>query len=358
MSDDIRLTGPSGPVDETDETYDHNPEDSYTEPRLGRRRQKGPDADSINAQEGMARAPEEVTRGIPAQGPEGGSAEGEAASLWSDAWKELRSNPLFIIAAVVVVVLVVMAAVPQLFTFGLDPRDCNLANSLGRPQSGHPFGYDVQGCDYYANTIYGARVSVIVGIVTSTFTVIIAVIFGSIAGFYGGWIDAVITRITDMIFALPFILGGIILLSVLDSKGVGLVLLILILLGWPTMLRLMRSSVLSVKEEDYVMASRSLGANNLRILRKHVLPNAIAPLVVYATIAAGIFIVGEAALSFLGVGLQLPQISWGLMLSNAQRRIIQAPHLLFFPGVFLSVTVFAFILLGDALRDALDPKGR
>lgn len=353
MSDDTR----TGPTSTTDEVYDHNPEDSYTEPRPGRpSRRTGPAA--VDAQEAMARAPEEVTRGVPAAEPEGGSAAGESASLWSDAWKELRTSPLFLIAAFLVLVLVAMAAVPQLFALGLDPRDCNLANSLGRPQSGHPFGYDVQGCDYYANTIYGARVSVIVGVVTSIFTVLIAVSFGSVAGFYGGWIDAIITRITDMTFALPTILGGIILLSVLDTKGVSLVLLILILLGWPTMLRLMRSSVLSVKEEDYVMASRSLGANNLRIMRKHILPNAIAPLIVYATISAGIFIVAEAALSFLGVGLQLPEISWGLMLSNAQRRIIQAPHLLFFPGIFLSVTVFAFILLGDALRDALDPKVR
>jgi ABC-type dipeptide/oligopeptide/nickel transport system permease subunit len=141
-------------------------------------------------------------------------------------------------------------------------------------------------------------------------------------------------------------------------RGFGIVVFVLVILGWPTMLRLARSSVLSVKESDYVEAARALGASDVRIMARHILPNAIAPVIVYATITVGVVISAEAALSFLGVGLALPAISWGLMISQAQVRILSSPHLLLFPGLFLSVAVFSFILMGDALRDALDPKLR
>jgi ABC-type dipeptide/oligopeptide/nickel transport system permease subunit len=150
----------------------------------------------------------------------------------------------------------------------------------------------------------------------------------------------------------------VILRSVFSTRGLFEVSLVLIVLGWPTMLRLVRSAVMAAKEMDYVDAARSLGVRNFRIIRRHILPNAMAPVIVYASITVGVIISAEAALSFLGVGLQLPAISWGLMISVAQNRILTAPHLLLFPGAFLSVTVFSFILMGDALRDALDPRLR
>lgn len=283
----------------------------------------------------------------------------EGASLWSDAWKELRSNPVFIVSAIIILIFVVMATFPGLFT-RVDPRApgaCQLSRSLDRPSAEAWFGYDLQGCDYYARTIYGARVSVSIGVVVVLSAVVIAIVFGSIAGFYGGWLDALIARVTDIWFAIPTILGGIVILSVLDQSFLT-VSFVLVILGWPTMLRLMRSSVLSAKEEDYVDAARATGAGDLRIITKHILPNSLAPVIVYATIYVGVIISAEAALSFLGIGLQLPAISWGLMISVAQNRILQAPHLLLFPGLFLSLTVFGFILMGDALRDALDPKLR
>jgi ABC-type dipeptide/oligopeptide/nickel transport system permease subunit len=250
-----------------------------------------------------------------------------------------------------------MAIAPGLFT-NVDPRACDLSNSLGRPGRGHWFGYDLQGCDYYARVLYGARASIVIGVVATSAAAAVAVIFGALAGYYGGPLDTVIARISDIWFAIPLILGGIVVLGVLENQGIWQVTLVLLLLGWPTMLRLMRSSVLSAKEADYVQAARALGASDLRILRLHIMPNAIAPVIVYATIYVGILISAEAALSFLGVGLQLPAISWGLMLSEAQNRVLQAPHLLLFPGLFLSLTIFSFILMGDALRDALDPKLR
>lgn len=282
---------------------------------------------------------------------------GKPASLWSDAWKELRTSPLFIISAILIAVFIIMAAFPTLFTKA-DPRLCNLSNSLETPSAEHWFGFDLQGCDYVARTVYGARVSISIGVIVTIFAVFISIVLGSLAGFYGGWLDAVIARVTDIWFAIPTILGGIVILNLLPSRGLWQVSLVLILLGWPTMLRLLRSAVLSAKEQDYVDAARALGANDFRIITRHILPNALAPVIVYATITVGVIISAEAALSFLGVGLQLPAISWGLMISGAQTRILQSPHLLLFPGAFLSVTVFSFILMGDALRDALDPKLR
>lgn len=282
---------------------------------------------------------------------------GSAASLWSDAWKELRRNPVFLISLGIIIVIGVMAIAPTLFT-NADPRECFLSNSLVRPNAEHWFGFDLQGCDYYARTIYGARISVSIGLTVTAFAAMLAIIMGSLAGYYGGAIDAVIARMTDIWFAIPTILGAIVILSLLGERGFFQVSFVLVILGWPTMLRLYRSSVLSVKEQDYIEAARALGASDFRILSRHILPNAVAPVLIYAAITVGVIISAEAALSFLGVGLQLPAISWGLMISGAQTRILSAPHLLLFPGLFLSVTVFGFILMGDSLRDALDPKSR
>jgi ABC-type dipeptide/oligopeptide/nickel transport system permease subunit len=292
-----------------------------------------------------------------------GAAEAEPISareggLYADAWRQLRRRPMFVISGILILVLITMALFPTLFT-QVDPRACNLADSLLRPSSEHWFGTDVQGCDYFARTIHGARVSISIGVLVTVSSTLIAVVFGSIAGYYGGIVDAIIARITDVWFAIPTILGGIVILrSIFSERGLLQVSLVLIVLGWPTMLRLARSAVMSVKEMDYVDSARALGVRDLRIIRRHILPNAIAPVVVYATITVGVIISAEAALSFLGVGLQLPAISWGLMISVAQNRILTAPHLLLFPGLFLSVTVFSFILMGDALRDALDPRLR
>jgi oligopeptide transport system permease protein len=292
-----------------------------------------------------------------AAGDEVAELSGRRASLWADAWRELRHDPMFLVAAFVVAVFITMAVAPSLFT-NADPRACHLSRSLAPPSQGHWFGFDLLGCDYYSRVVYGARASIAVGILVMVGTVLIAVLLGSLAGYYRGPVDTVISRFTDVVFGLPFILGAIVLLSVVGTRGILEVGLVLVALGWTTMTRLMRSSVLAVLNADYMKAAKALGASDARILGTHVLPNAIAPVLVYATIYVGIVIAVEATLSFLGVGLQLPAISWGLMISDAQYRISEAPHLLLFPGLFLSLTVLSFILMGDALRDALDPKLR
>ena len=289
-----------------------------------------------------------------------------ARSLWSDAWGELRRNPLFWVAAALITLFVLMAVVPQLFT-RTDPDLADLSRSLEKPSGRAWFGMDRQGYDVYARTIYGARSSILVGVMTTAATLIVGSFVGIIAGYTGGWLDAVLSRVADVFFAIPLLLGGILLLFTFPSTPstpyilvIGKVVFAIAILGWPNLHRLMRSSVLQVKPNDYVSAARAVGASPPRIILSHILPNALAPVIVVSTINLGVYIAAEATLSFLGIGLQPPAISWGIAISDASGIgiIRAAPHMLIFPSLFLSLTVLAFIMLGDAIRDALDPKLR
>ena len=287
-------------------------------------------------------------------------------SLWTDAWGELRRNPLFWIGAVLGLLFVLMALFPQVFSRGADPRACNLANSNQKPSAEHWFGFDQQGCDYLANVVYGARNSLIIGVTAVLVILLLGVLVGALAGYYGGFTDGILARITDIFYALPLILGALVLLRVgpstgipiINSRGPGAVAIALALFGWMTAMRLVRSQVIAVKSSDYVAAARAMGASNGRILVRHILPNAVAPVLVYTTITIGVMIAAEATLTFLGVGLQRPAISWGLQIEAGQSLLRTAPHLVLFPSIILSLTVMAFILMGDALRDALDPRQR
>jgi ABC-type dipeptide/oligopeptide/nickel transport system permease subunit len=287
-------------------------------------------------------------------------------SLWSDAWGELRRNPLFWIGAVLGLLFLVMALFPQLFARGADPRACDLANSQARPSAQHWFGYDQQGCDYLANVVYGARGSLIIGVTAVLGVLVLGVVVGAIAGYVGGFTDGILSRLADIFYALPLILGALVLLRVgpstdipiINSRGPGAVAIAIALFGWMTAMRLVRSQVIAVKSQDYVAAARAMGASGPRILVRHILPNAVAPVLVYATITVGVFIAAEATLTYLGVGLQRPAISWGLQIAAGQSQIRSAPHLVLFPSIILTLTVMAFVMMGDALRDALDPRQR
>ncbi|MER7704950.1 ABC transporter permease [Kitasatospora sp. NPDC097605] len=306
---------------------------------------KGPEAPSDdNGAKGAAKA----------QKPE------RVASLWSDALRDLRRNPVFIIGAVLVFCLLVISAVPQLFTDGspFEGGACDLANSLQRPSAEHWFGFDVQGCDIYTRTVWGARNSVTVGVLTTLTVTVVGSLLGLLAGWKGGIVDSILSRFTEIFFSIPLLLGGMLIMSMLGTGNAYTVSLVMAVLGWPQIFRIMRASVLANKNNDYVMAARALGAGSGRITFRHILPNAIAPVIVVAAISLGVYIGAEAALSYLGIGVQPPQISWGLMISDAQPRFLNAPHVLLFPAAVLSVTVLAFIMLGDAVRDALDPKLR
>lgn len=303
--------------------------------------------------------PHEEAEFSTATGVAAGDVGGRRASLWADAWRDLRRNPIFLISAVLILVMITMAAFPQLFTdANAYTQDCDLSKSKKGPMPGHPFGFDVQGCDFYTNVIYGARPSIIIGVMVTLIALAIAVVLGTASGYYGGVVDGIIARVTDVVFGLPLLLGATVILVASPTRGVWKVCLVLAALWWTTMTRLMRSSVLSVRNMDYVGAAKGLGASDLRVMIKHILPNALPPVIVYATLNVGIVISAGATLTFLGVGLQAPAVSWGLQLNTARYFFLDYPHLLLFPSLFLSVTVLAFILLGDAVRDALDPKLR
>jgi ABC-type dipeptide/oligopeptide/nickel transport system permease subunit len=287
-------------------------------------------------------------------------------SLWSDAWRALKRNPLFWIGSILAFIFVVMALVPQVFSRGADPRSCSLTNSRAKPSAEHWFGFDQQGCDYLANVVYGARNSLIIGVAAVLVLLLLGVVTGAIAGYYGGLTDSLLSRLADIFYAIPFILGAIVLLKVgpstglpiISNRGPGAVALALAFFGWMTAMRLVRSQVIAVKSSDYVAAARAMGASDVRILLRHILPNAVAPVLVYTTISIGVLIAAEATLTYLGVGLQRPAISWGLQISTGQSLLRTAPHLVLFPSAVLTLNVMAFILLGDALRDALDPRQR
>ncbi|MGA5448748.1 ABC transporter permease [Streptomyces umbrinus] len=276
-------------------------------------------------------------------------------------WHELRRRPVFLLTGGCALLLLLLAAAPGLFAgwFGHgDPTVCELGHSAEGPAPGHPFGYDVQGCDLYANVIHGAGASLGVGLLATGLGLAVALVLGCLAGMAGRTVDSVIARITDVFLGFPFLLGAIVVLNSFTTRDVPTVAGVLALFGWPTMTRVVRASVRSVREADYVVMARSLGASQWHIVRRHVLPNALTPVLVLATITVGGVIVAEAALTFLGVGLQPPSISWGLQLAGAQNSFQTHPHLLIFPGLFLSFTVFVLITFGDTVRDALDPRGR
>jgi len=268
---------------------------------------------------------------LDAEGEEVAPLVGQA-SVWGDAWRYLRRNPLFLAGLAIMVVMVAMALFPALFAGGVDPTDCDLSLSRQTPSAAHWFGMDLQGCDYYANVVYGARTSVAIGVLTVIGVLVIGVLIGAPAGYFGGWVDSVLARITDVFFGIPLFLGALILLTVSAQRSVWTVSLALVVFGWMTAMRLVRSSVVSIRGTDYVLAAQALGASPLRILARHILPNALAPVLIYATIAVGTFISAEAALTYLGIGLQAPEISWGLQINVAQSLIGSSPHLLFFPA--------------------------
>ncbi|MFE7188525.1 ABC transporter permease [Kitasatospora sp. NPDC057541] len=286
-----------------------------------------------------------------------------ARSLWGDAWRDLRRRPIFLISAVLIVLLIVMAIFPWAFT-DADPRKADLVhNYLKRPDwtdffGAGWFGYDGQGRSIYARVVYGARASITVGIFVTAMVTVLGGLTGMVAGYFGGTVDAVLSRIIDIFFGIPLLLGALVLLNAFSVRTVWTVVVALGVLGWTQIARVMRGAVLTVKQSDFVVAGRALGAGTGRLMFRHILPNAVAPVIVVATIALGGYIATEATLSFLGIGLQDPTISWGIDISSAQKVIRTAPFVLFFPAAALSITVLAFIMLGDAVRDALDPKLR
>lgn len=278
------------------------------------------------------------------------------STLWLDAWRDLRKRPTFWVSVAAVAVVIVMAAWPTLFT-PVNPLNGSLSRSNAGAIPGHPLGFDQQGYDIWARIAHGARTSLLVGLMATTISTVLGIIMGALAGFFGGWLDSLLSRIGDVFFTIPYILAGIVVMSVLREGRNEFVLALAIGgFAWASTARIVRAEVLRVKQSDYVMASIALGMSRFKTLVVHVLPNAMAPVIVVATITLGQSIVAESTLSFLGLGLD--GASWGSDIQAAQNTIRTAPMPLIWPSLALAITVLAFISLGELLRDALDPKAR
>lgn len=280
------------------------------------------------------------------------------SGLWIDAWRDIRKRPMFYISSLLLLIVVAAAIAPSLFTT-VDPRQCDLALSNAGPASGHPLGFTKQGCDVYARIVHGTSTSVSVGLISTLLVFVLGTIMGAIAGFFGGWVDAVLSRIGDVFFSIPYILAAVIVMGIFkEFRNIWTISLAIGLFAWASSARVLRAEVLRVRPADYVTASRAQGLGPWRTLLRHVLPNAMAPMIVVSTLTLAASIVAEATLSFLGVGLPTSMMSWGNDISAAQGDLRTAPQNLIYPSIALTVTVLAFILLGELLRDALDPKAR
>lgn len=290
---------------------------------------------------------------------------GKSRTLMGDAWYRLRKNKLALISLAWIIGIVLMALTADLWIpqrYG-DPTVIDsvtaMKTKLQAPSLAHPMGTDDLGRDIFSRVIYGARVSLSVGILAVAFTVLIGLILGSFSGFYGSFIDSLIMRGADIFLAFPYILFAILLLAVIPPDWrttIWPVVFTIGFLGWPSIARVFRSSIFSVKQNDYVDAGRALGASDVRLMVRHIMPNAIAPIVVYATMSVGGAILTEAALSFLGLGVQPPTITWGRMIEEGRAFMTSNPMLVVWPGLAILTTVLAFTLLGDGVRDALDVK--
>ncbi len=272
------------------------------------------------------------------------------------AWRQLRRNRSAV-AGLIVIGLLVLSALFAPWLAPDDPYRVNLEGRLEPPGVAHMLGTDELGRDILSRLFYGARVSLWVGIVTVAASALIGVSGGVIAGYLGGYWDAIIMRLVDIFLAFPVILLAIAIVAV-RGPGLNNVLIALALVYWTTYARVARSVVLTLREEEYTWAARTLGASPARIMVRHLLPNAIAPLVVLASLGMGNAILAEAALSFLGLGIQPPEASWGSMLNFGMQFLRDASFLSTMPGLAIFITVLGFNLLGDGLRDALDPRLR
>lgn len=273
---------------------------------------------------------------------------------WREAWRSFKKSKSALVGAGIVVFFVLLAIIgPIIAPFGMNEQ--NLANRLLAPSGEHWFGTDDLGRDIFSRILFGARLSIWVGFASVILSVVVGTFLGIIAGFYGRWVDTIISRIFDIMLAFPSILLAIAIVSILGPSLTNALIAIAII-NVPTFGRLVRSKVLSVKQEEYILAAKAIGMKNTRILWKHILPNSMTPVIVQGTLAIATAILECAALGFLGLGAEPPAAEWGKMLSDSRGYLTNAPWALFFPGLAIMLTVIGFNLMGDGLRDALDPK--
>ena len=277
------------------------------------------------------------------------------ASLWRDAWRRLRKNRLAVLGLGVLCGLIVSAMLtPWIAPYAYDAQNLDLGATA--PSAAHWLGTDIFGRDLLTQILYGARVSLAVGFIATSVALLIGVTWGAIAGYAGGRTDAVMMRVVDILYALPFMIF-IVLLMVVFGRNLMLLFLAIGAVEWLTMARIMRAQVQSLRRQEFVEAAVSLGLPPGAIIRRHLLPNALGPIIVYTTLTIPSVMLLEAFLSFLGLGVQPPQTSWGLLIAYGAETMEEYPWLLIYPGLALALTLFSLNFLGDGLRDALDVRG-
>ena len=278
-------------------------------------------------------------------------------SEWSQAWRRFRANRIAVGGLVVILLLAVMAIFAP-FISPYDPIDEIFRGMRGgSPTLAHPFGYDHLGRDLLSRVIFGTRVALLVGLLATGIAVTLGVVIGAVAGYLGSWEDTLISRVIDTLMAFPIIALLVVLAAVLGPSLVTTV-VVIGMTGWARFARVVRADIMSLKATDFVTAARAVGVRDWRIIWRHLLPNVMGPIIVLATLGIGGIIILESALSFLGLGIRPPNPSWGGTLSDGRAFILRYPHIAFFPGLMIVITVLAFNFLGDGLRDALDPRER
>jgi oligopeptide transport system permease protein len=279
----------------------------------------------------------------------------QGTSLWKDAWLRLRKNHLAVFGLVTLLLFIVIAlATPWIAPYSYQAQNLELGASP--PSAAHWLGTDIFGRDLMTQIMYGGRISLAVGFVATAVALLIGVTWGAIAGYAGGRTDAVMMRLVDILYALPFMIF-IVLLTVVFGRNMLLLFLAIGAVEWLTMARIMRGQVQSLRQQEFVEAAISLGLSPATLIRRHLVPNALGPIIVYTTLTIPNVMLLEAFLSFLGLGIQPPQTSWGLLISYGAETMEEYPWLLIFPGVALTLTLFSLNFLGDGLRDALDVRG-
>lgn len=278
----------------------------------------------------------------------------KSTSLWVDAWRSFKKNKMALIGAAIVFLFILIAILAP-YIAPYDFKEQNMNNRLQSPNGEHWFGTDEFGRDIFSRVIYGARISLWVGFISVLGSMLVGSLLGIIAGYFGKWVDTIISRVFDVMLAFPSILLAIAIVAVL-GPSLQNALIAIAIINIPNFGRLIRSRVLSVKEEEYIVAAKAIGMSETRILFHHVLPNSMSPIIVQSSLAIGTAIIEAAALGFLGLGAEAPNPEWGKMLSDGKALLIQAPWTMIFPGLTIMLTVLGFNLMGDGLRDALDPK--
>lgn len=278
----------------------------------------------------------------------------QGSSLWRDAWHRLQKNKMALLGLVVMITMCIAALLtPWITVYGYEEQ--NLMLGASPPSAAHWLGTDTLGRDLLTRILYGSRISLAVGFIATAVALLIGVIYGTVAGYMGDRVDAAMMRLVDILYALPFMIF-IILLMVIFGRNIFLLFLAIGAVEWLTMARIVRGQVQSLRQQEFVEAAVSIGLGPWAIIRRHLIPNTLGPVIVYTTLTIPNVMLLESFLSFLGLGIQPPQSSWGLLISYGVETMEEYPWLLIFPGLALSLTLFALNFLGDGLRDALDPR--